>query len=64
MFNMNQRIQYVLWGAHPNLFGGPVRLKIGTLRECRGEQRYRESIGGYTLAIHQQGTTPEGLCQP
>lgn len=52
---------YTLWGFHPNyvgMSGKPylIRLEIGSLRECRAEEKYRNSLGGWTLGTYRQDT--------
>lgn len=56
-------MNYVLWGFHPSYVGKDgrsylIRLAIGTLKECRAEQKYREKLGGWTLAMYAKDTDP------
>lgn len=54
--------RYVLWGSHPRYAAATViRLSGGNLRQCRSEQRSRESEGGWLLGIYAEGDAPEGL---
>ena len=47
---------FVLWGCHPLLAGGaPIKLEIGSVRECRAEPRYRRPHGWTGLSILAQG---------
>lgn len=56
---------WVLWGFNPAYPGKdgypyPVRLTIGSERECMGEFRRREEQGWVT-GRYRQGVRPEGL---
>ena len=48
---------FKLWGFHPNYVGKDglpylILLENGSIRECRAEQKYREKLGGWTLATY------------
>lgn len=54
-------MNYILWGFHPSYVGKDgqpylIGLESGTLQDCRAEQKYREKLGGWTLAIYLRGT--------
>ena len=56
---------WVLWGFHPK-YGGedgypyPIRLAIGSERECNGEYARRKKQG-WVMGRYRQGVRPAGL---
>lgn len=59
---MSGTTTFTLWGYKASYgLTEPIRLSGGALRECRADQRMRESEGGWLLGIYRQGDAPEGL---
>lgn len=43
---------FVVWGEHPNVLGGQrIKIRSGSLRECRSEMRSRKNDGWTYLNI-------------
>lgn len=52
-------VEWVLWGYLPGKIK-VCRLKVGSLKSCASEERYRTSVG-WACATYRQGVTPDGL---
>lgn len=57
--------EYTLWGFHPLYVGKDgkpylIQLEIGSLRECKSEQKHHEMLGGWTLGTYAKATDVTG----